>query len=300
MSPRIPESAARQPVNEVEVTTDGQVVLGSDRKAIVKLDPNHPGFRDQKYRTRRNLIAQIALEHKPGEPVPDAPYTDDEHVVWETIWKELGPTHDELACQEYRENMGKMRFSRSQIPSMRSMSEQVQAMTGFRLEPVAGLVHPKVFLSTLSDGVFLTTQYIRHHSTPKYTPEPDVVHDLVGHACSLASPRMAQVNRLIGEAARRCTNEDDVLRISRLAWFTIEFGCIREDGQVKAYGAGLLSSYGELRHMAERAEIRAFEPERMEHQDYDVTRYQPILFCFDSFEDMCQRLGDYLKGWNVG
>ena len=169
----------------------------------------------------------------------------------------------------------------------------MQALSGFRLEPVAGLVEPRVFLESLADGVFLCTQYIRHHSTPLYTPEPDVVHEVLGHGVTLASERLAELNRLVGRAVKRITSPEDLERLSRVYWFTIEFGVIREDGEVKAYGTGLLSSAGELEAMR-HAELRPLDLEVAAHQEYDPTKYQPVLFCVDSFEEMYETLRDYL------
>ena len=157
------------------------------RNAIVQLDPDHPGFRDQEYRARRNAIARIASDYKPGMPIPVAPYTSEEHLLWGHIRDALEPAHQQHACGEYLECIKKLELPRDRIPQLREVSEKVQALSGFRLEPVAGLVEPQVFLETLADGVFLCTQYIRHHSTPLYTPEPDVVHEITGHAVTLAS-----------------------------------------------------------------------------------------------------------------
>jgi phenylalanine-4-hydroxylase len=268
----------------------------ADRNTIVQLDPDHPGFRDQEYRRRRNQIAQIALKYHPRDPIPDAPYTDEEHQVWLTIWRALGPAHQRHACAEYIECLKNLDFVPDRIPQLREVNEKVIAISGFRLEPVAGLVQPRVFLENLADGVFLCTQYIRHHSTPLYTPEPDVVHEILGHGVTLASERLAELNRLFGQAVKRTTSSDALERLSRVYWFTIEFGVLREDGKVKAYGTGLLSSAGELEEMHD-AELQPFELEAASRHDYDPTHFQPVLFCADSFEAMYQTLRDYLVNW---
>lgn len=265
----------------------------SDRNAIVELDPDHPGFRDLAYRARRNQIAQLALSYKPGEPIPDAPYTTEEHQVWQTIWQALRPAQQTHACSEYLMALERLNFASDRIPQLRQVNERVQAISGFRLEPVAGLVQPRVFLENLAEGVFLCTQYIRHHSTPLYTPEPDVVHEIVGHGVTLASPRLAQLNRLFGEAVRRTSDSEELKRLSRVYWFTIEFGVLREDGKLKAYGTGLLSSAGELEEM-HQAELRPFDLNAASRQDYDPTHMQPVLFCADSFAAMYEALRMYL------
>jgi len=270
----------------------------ADRNAIVELDPDHPGFRDAAYRARRNQIAQLALSYKPGEPIPDAPYTAEEHEVWRTIWNALKPAHQTFACAEYLAALERLRFEPDRIPQLRKVNERVHAISGFRLEPVAGLVQPRVFLENLAGGVFLCTQYIRHHSTPLYTPEPDVVHEIVGHGVTLASSRLAELNRLFGEAVKMTADSDALKRLSRVYWFTIEFGVLLEDGKVKAYGTGLLSSAGELAEM-HKAELRSFDLDAASRQEYDPTHFQPILFCANSFDRMYQTLREYLTRWKA-
>jgi len=268
----------------------------SDRNAIVQLDPDHPGFRDREYRKRRNQIAQLAVNFQPGDQIPEAPYTAEEHQVWRTIWAALEPAHEQHACAEYLASLRRLSFDPDRIPQLREVNKKVQAISGFRLEPVAGLVQPRVFLENLANGVFLCTQYIRHHSTPLYTPEPDVVHEIVGHGVTLASERLAELNRLFGEAVKRTTTQDALDRLSRVYWFTIEFGALGEGESVKAYGTGLLSSAGEMEEMR-GAELRPLDLEAASRQQYDPTHFQPVLFCAESFDGMYNKLREYLISW---
>ena len=263
---------------------------------IVNLDPDHPGFRDAEYRARRNAIAQIATAYRPGQPIPRAPYTEFEHRVWQTIWTALGPAHRAHACAEYLDCLDKLDFDTDRIPQLDEVSRKVEALSGFRLEPVAGLVEPRIFLESLARGVFLCTQYIRHHSTPLYTPEPDVAHEIIGHAVTLASPRLAQINRLFGEAVKRTQSAEELDRLARVYWFTIEFGVLREDGRVKAYGTGLLSSAGELEEM-HKAELRPLDLQAAANHVYDPTHYQSVLFCAESFDEMERSLREFLTNW---
>jgi phenylalanine-4-hydroxylase len=264
--------------------------------AIVQLDPDHPGFRDQEYRARRNAIAEIAMTYRPGSPIPPAPYTELEHDVWKMIWEELGPAHREHACAEYLDCLDRLTFDTDRIPQLDEVSQKVEAISGFRLEPVAGLVEPRIFLESLARGTFLSTQYIRHHSTPLYTPEPDVAHELIGHAVTLASTRLAELNRLFGEAVKRTEDTDELDRLARVYWFTIEFGVLREDGRLKAYGTGLLSSAGELAEM-HKAELRPLDINAVGNHVYDPTHYQSVLFCAGSFDEMYKMLREFLVRW---
>ena len=278
---------------EAGTVSAGEGREAGGRDATVQLSPDHPGFRDAAYRARRNAIARLAARHRPGTPPPDAPYTTEEHALWAAVLDALAPAHREHACQEYRDAFARLGLPRRRIPQLREVSAKVERLSGFRLEPVTGLVAPRVFLENLADGVFLCTQYIRHHSTPLYTPEPDVVHELLGHAVTLAGPRFAELNRLVGRAVRRARTGDELERLSRVYWFTVEFGVVREGGRVKAFGTGLLSSAGELEAMREAA-LRPLDLEAAARADYDPTHFQPVLFCADSFDSMYETLRDYL------
>jgi phenylalanine-4-hydroxylase len=270
--------------------------ISTDRRRIVQLAPDHPGFLDAAYRARRNRIAELAFSYRPGEPIPEAPYTAEEHEVWRDVWVVLKPAHEKYACAEYLACVEELSFASDRIPQLREVSRKVEALSGFRLEPVAGLVEPRVFLESLASGTFLCTQYIRHHSTPLYTPEPDVVHEIVGHAVTLASKRFAELNRLFGRAVKRTSSLEALNRLSRVYWFTIEFGVLREDGAVKAYGTGLLSSGGELKAL-NRAELLPLDLEIASRREYDPTHFQPVLFCADSFESMYDTLSQFLVNW---
>ena len=280
----------------ITATEPQTVLLDHVDIALVHLDPDHPGFRDQEYRARRNAIAEIAMTYEPGSPIPPAPYTELEHGVWKTIWEALRPAHREHACAEYLDCLDRLSFDSDRIPQLDEVSRKVEAISGFRLEPVAGLVEPRIFLESLARGVFLSTQYIRHHSTPLYTPEPDVAHELIGHAVTLASTRLAELNRLFGEAVKRTEDMDELDRLARVYWFTIEFGVLMEDGRVKAYGTGLLSSAGELAEM-HQAELRPLDINAAANHVYDPTHYQSVLFCADSFDEMYEELREFLVRW---
>lgn len=267
---------------------------GSDD--LVVLDPDHPGFRDAVYRERRNTIARLALEYQEDEPVPEIAYTEEEHAVWRTVWEHLGPLHDSLACAAYRDCSEIVRLDRTRIPQLGEVNAMLRAGagTGFRMLPVAGLVSARTFLTYLGRGIFLATQYIRHSSRPLYTPEPDVVHELIGHAASFADPALAALNRLFGRVASR-SNEAIVERIGRVYWFTLEFGAVRENGKVKAYGAGLLSSAGELQRLEEGCELEPFSVEAVANTPYDPTDYQPRYFVAESFEGMVEEVTAWLE-----
>ena len=261
------------------------VTRGADGAVEVQLADDHPGVGDPVYRARRNSIAALALAWAPGDLVPHAQYTAEEHEVWQQVSRELAVLHERLACREYRDGAERIHLPADRIPQLDEVTSAVEPLTGFRYVPAAGLVPLREFYGSLADGCFHSTQYIRHHSVPLYTPEPDVVHEVVGHGNCLASDRFARLYRAAGGAARRVTTPQALEFVSKVFWFSLEFGVVREEGEVRTYGAGLLSSYGEIQQIA-RADLRPLDIARMGVQTYDITHYQPLLFCAESFDEI--------------
>jgi phenylalanine-4-hydroxylase len=270
------------------------VTTGADGEVTVHLADDHPGFGDPEYRARRNKIASLALGWKPGQPIPHVDYTDEEQSVWRTVWRELAAKHTRLACAEYRDAMHELALPAEHIPQLDEVGERLRPLTGFEYHPAAGLVPFDEFYGSLADGVFHSTQYVRHHARPLYTPEPDLIHEVIGHAGTLASPRLAELNRLAGHAARRLETQAGRDFFAKVFWFTIEFGVVHERGELRAYGAGLLSSYGEIDEFR-GAEIRPLEIAEMGILEYDITKYQPILYAADGIEQLLDVVGAFFE-----
>jgi phenylalanine-4-hydroxylase len=263
-----------------------------DADQLVELNPDHPGFRDPIYRARRNAIARLAIEHREGTPPPIVAYTDVENEVWRSVWEHLTPLHATRAVRAWRAAAQGLDLDRTRVPQLVEVNDLTRAR-GIEMYPVAGLIAAQQFLTALGRGVFRSTQYMRHHSMPLYTPEPDVVHELVGHATSFFAPEIVQLSRSFGDAALRASPEVQA-QLERLYWYTLEFGVALEDGEIKAYGAGLLSSYGELGDLGARATLVPFDLEVMAQTPYDPTDYQKILFVAPSFDEMVRRLDAWL------
>ncbi|MGW0809635.1 phenylalanine 4-monooxygenase [Nonomuraea sp. NPDC002799] len=263
-----------------------------DGSVVVELAASHPGFADPVYRARRNAIAGLAGGHRRGTPIPAAEYTDREHEVWAMVTRELAAKHAEYAVAEYLEGARRLGLPRERIPQLEEVSGLLEPLTGFRYLPAAGLVPLREFYGVLADGFFHSTQYIRHHSVPFYTPEPDVVHEVIGHANALASPRFAHLYRLAGEAARRVEGEEALEFVSKVFWFTMEFGVMGEGGALKAYGAGILSSYGEIEEFR-GMDIRELDLSAMGTTHYDITHYQDVLFRAESLRHLEDVVGGF-------
>ncbi|MBL8955907.1 MAG: hypothetical protein JNK82_34350 [Myxococcaceae bacterium] len=256
---------------------------------VVQLDRDHPGFRDLDYRRRRDAIAHLAQVHRAGEPPPLVDYTEGEHGVWRTALKALAPLHERYASPLYREGWQAVRLPDDRVPQLREIGARLGALHGFGYQPAAGLVTPRFFMENLAERWFISTQYMRHESMPLYTPEPDVIHELVGHAPLLATAQHVEVNMLFGRATK--ASDDAVVEgLIRLYWYGLEFGLSRDGGQLRAVGAGLLSSFGELGRFERESKLVPFDVETVKRTAFDPTQYQSTLFVAESEQALLETL----------
>ena len=271
------------------------VSVGEGGEITVHLDDDHPGVNDPRYRARRNEIASAALTWTPGQPVPRVDYSAEEDAVWRTVTRELAPKHERLAVREYREAVAAVGLPRDRVPQLDEVTERVRPLSGWSYAPAAGLVPLREFYGSLESRTFFSTQYLRHPAAPLYTPEPDVIHEVIGHGHLLATPTFGELHRLAGEATNRLGEYENVQFLSRVFWFSLEFGVVVEDGELRAYGAGILSSYGEIEEFRSM-EHRPLDIRAMGTADYDITHYQPVLYRAESVEQVVEVVGGFFAG----
>ena len=267
------------------------------------LESDHPGFSDETYRERRGKLAEIAQTYKWNEPIPYVDYEKYEIETWGAVYDELEKMRGHT-CKEYRDILPRMErhcgYSNQSIPQAQDISNFLMQSTGFRLRPVAGLLSSRDFLNGLAFRVFFSTQYIRHSSRPLYTPEPDICHELLGHAPMFADPSFAEFSQEVGLASLGASDED-IKRLATCYWHTVEFGLLKEDGEMKAYGAGVLSSFGEMAHACQdihREDAPTYlpwNPEVASRTDYPITTYQPTYFVADSLSDAKSKLMEFTE-----
>lgn len=268
------------------------VVARDDGSLSVQLGHGHPGLNDPVYRARRDHLATLADRWQPGTPAPHVDYTDEEHEVWRVVCEDLLAKHERYACREYLDGKAAFDLPVDRVPQLEELSARLEPLTGFRYRPAAGLVPLREFYSALADHAFWATQYVRHHSVPLYTPEPDVLHEVVGHGNTLADKRFVRLYEAAGNAVRRVETDEALTFISKVFWFTLEFGVVHEPEGLKAYGAGILSSPGEIEEF-QGMTIRPLDLVAMGTMDYDITRYQEVLFAARSWAEVEDVVGTF-------
>lgn len=245
----------------------------------VVLAPGHPGEGDPVYLTRRNaLAALVASIDAPHGTLPEVTYTRDETAVWRAVMDRLSGLHEVHACSSYLEGVSRLHLNGAKPPVPGSLAARLSEETGFGLVLTDGLLDARTFLAHLGERRQPCTVYLRHGSRPDYTPEPDLVHEAMGHAPMLTDKDAARLNEVIGQAAASAS-ERQLQALLRLYWFTLEFGLIEERSGLRAYGAGLLSSFGELPHaFSDAVDRRPFKLAEVIEQDYAHDRMQDVLF----------------------
>jgi len=293
-------------ISELDMIANRVLDAGTDLQA------DHPGFHDQIYRRRRHELADFAINHTWNKQIAEIDYTENEIKCWTAVWDRMEPLWEKYACKEYLHSLGLMvehcNYDRTHIPRQRDISNFLESTTNFKLRPVAGLLSSRDFLSGLAHRIFFCTQYIRHHSKPLYTPEPDICHELLGHAPMFANQDFCDFSQEIGLSSLGASDED-VEKLSRCYWFSVEFGLCKEfdlgkgEVQMKAYGAGLLSSFGELEYACGENEndtpkprIKLWDPPHAALQEFPITTYQPLYFLAESLTDAKNKMREHCEG----
>lgn len=265
---------------------------------IEELHLDHPGASDLEYRKRRDYIASLSKKFRETGVITDVDYNEDEQGIWRHVATRLEELHQKHASPFYLRAKRDLGISTERIPQLTEMNRRLKELTNFRLAPVEGLVDTRAFLSWLSWRTMLSTQYIRHHSRPDYTPEPDIVHEAIGHIPMFTNPNFADYSQFIGHGARIATDEQ-IEELGRLYWFTVEFGLVEDNGDIKAYGAGLLSSFGELEHaFSDKVERRPFDLEQVIKHDFTYSDMQPVLYVIPSYAELKEVTRNYISRFN--
>jgi phenylalanine-4-hydroxylase len=240
-------------------------------------------------------------------------YSEQNHQAWQQLFARIQPKWKRYANPHFLEGVEVLQLPHDRIPHLSEINRRLKPLTGFQTKPVSGYVPGFLFFDCLRRREFPTTITIRPPDHLDYLPEPDIFHDVAGHVpmhtdrqfadtlvrfgeCAVAAAQITADVRDGQERARRLTN---IMRaMSRFFWFTVEFGLMRARDGIRAYGSGLLSSYGEIEHAIDSPEVQRY-PLQLEwviNQVAEIDHYQPILFVVDSFEHLFSEV-DRFEQW---
>ena len=240
-------------------------------------------------------------------------YSPENHAAWRTLFSRMCTRWQKYANEHFLRGIASLCFHPERVPRLEDVNRFLNPLTGFRAKAVSGYVPSFVFFDCLRHREFPTTITIRRNDSLDYLPEPDIFHDIAGHVPMHTDRVFADTLVRLGECAHTAAaivstirNEAERLRrlesilraLARFFWFTVEFGLMRQNGELKVYGSGLLSSFGEIEHAVESTEVQRY-PLQLEwviNQSFEIDRYQPLLFVVDSFDHLFALVGQ-LELW---
>jgi phenylalanine-4-hydroxylase len=290
------------PLVEYGVAIDPQLMVTPPDVTELELEPGHPGLGDTEYIQRRKQLFALCRKHRLeglGPPLID--YNAEETRIWREVSPKLDELHVRHACQIYLQAKRELAITREEIPQLRHLSERLERETNMHLVPAEGALPYRTFYQYIGARGFPVTQFIRHGSHPEFTPEPDMIHDCLGHVPPLMNRDYAELLVLIGKAVAATPHGEQVLALKRFSWFSIEFGLLEEAGEVKVFGAGILSSTGEIPYSLLSPEVtrRPFETDTVIQTDYDPSRMQDKLFIAPSFPFLRRELENLVRRFGI-
>ena len=242
-------------------------------------------------------------------------YSEENHEAWRKLFARMQDRWHKYANPQFIKGIENLCFNPDSVPRLEDVNKFLKPLTGFKAKPVSGYVPAYMFFDCLRNRDFPTTITIRRSDKLDYLPEPDIFHDIAGHVPMHTDKAFADTLVRFGEtaqfAAQMCAEiKDEELKLQRLTsiikamarffWFTIEFGLMRspEGKELKVYGSGLLSSYGEIEHSIVSPEVQRYpaQLEWMINQYFEIDHYQPLLFIVDSFDHLFSMV-DQLEHW---
>ena len=258
----------------------------------------------------------IEHEREEGHIFIDQPwelYSEANHAAWQKLFTRLRPRWDRYANDHFLAGIDALSLDPARIPHLSHVNRFLKPLTGFVAKAVSGYIPSFLFFDCLRNRQFPTTITIRPGDSLDYLPEPDIFHDVAGHVPMHTDKAFADTLVHFGECAHTAVEivsgiRDEEERIhcltsivkamARFFWFTIEFGLMRSRDGLRVYGSGLLSSFGEIEHAVDAAEVQRFplQPEWVINQGFAIDRYQPLLFIVDSFDHLFT-LVDTLEKW---
>lgn len=215
-------------------------------------------------------------------------YSDADHQTWKTLFERQVKVLKDTACDEYMEGLKTLGLTADEVPNFDKMNENLQKTTGWEVLPVQGLISSRPFFTMLENKKFPAGTFIRTPEELDYLEEPDIFHDVFGHIPLLTNPAYAEYMQVYGKAGHDAMDNKGVKYLARLNWYTIEFGLIKNGDDIKTYGAGIVSSYGEAKYALGDPSPNhiQFDLERVLQTGYYIDDLQASYFVIDSFEKL--------------
>jgi phenylalanine-4-hydroxylase len=227
---------------------------------------------------------------KPDWTIPQdwSAYSAEEHATWDRLFDRQSKLLPGRASNAFLRGLDVLRLSKPGIPDFEELSERLMKLTGWQVVAVPGLVPDEVFYEHLANRRFVAGNFIRRPDQLDYLQEPDVFHDVFGHVPMLADPRFADYVVAWGEGGLRSMKYNAIHRLARLYWYTVEFGLIEEEGNLRIYGAGIVSSKGEsIFALDDPSPNRLrFDLARVMRTEYRIDDYQQNYFVIPSFDEL--------------
>ncbi len=214
-------------------------------------------------------------------------YTPEQHAVWALLYQRRMATLQATGSHLFLDGAERIGLVSDRVPDLKDVNQRLSTRTGWNAVPVSGFLPAREFFECLGTRRFPTTVTVRPRSQLDYLPEPDIFHDVFGHVPLHADPVFASFLQGFGAVAGRAETEHQVQGMARLFWFTVEFGLIREHGEIKVYGSGLISSHGDAANaLGPQCERRPFGLEAVLAQPFEIDHLQDVLFVIDSFDEL--------------
>jgi len=222
-------------------------------------------------------------------------YSADDHEVWRTLFEKRMAQLEHDGSRVFLRGAEAIALSPNEVPRISDVNAHLLPMSGWSSHPVPGYIPARCFFAFLAQRQFPTTITVRPKTQMDYLPEPDIIHDIFGHVPLHTEPNFAEFLQTYGRAALTTDDPVHTERLSRLFWFTVEFGLIHEDSRLKLYGSGLISSEGEGHYALQSPAVdrRPFDLERVCDTPFEIHHYQPILYVLDSFEQLADAMNRY-------
>jgi phenylalanine-4-hydroxylase len=263
--------------------------------------------------TKAPFIEQAQQEGRLYIHQPYELYSEANHEAWRRLFARMEGRWRRYANPRFLQGIDSLCLDPARVPRVEDVNRFLSPLTGFKAKPVSGYIPSFLFFNSLRNREFPTTITIRDGATLDYLPEPDIFHDIAGHVPMHTDRAFADTLVRFGDCAHTAADivagirdEKEKIRrvtsifkaLARFFWFTIEFGLMRGNGELRVYGSGLLSSYGEIAHSIDSPEVQRY-PIQLEwviNQYFEIDHYQPLLFIVDSFDHLFDLVGE-LEHW---